>query len=84
MGLFANIDTSKSAPKKEKNSGSEIKLKKGETISSLIETAKKLVDEKLSNYKDLSKCVTNLDDLKSFFDNTEEDTEIGIDTETTG
>ena len=84
MGLFANIDTSKPTPKKEKNSGSEIKLKKGETISSLIETAKKLVDEKLSNYKDLSKCVTNLDDLKSFFDNTEEDTEIGIDTETTG
>ena len=66
MALFANIPSKKpAAPKKEK-SGSEIKLKKGETISSLIETAKKLVEEKLGNYKDASKCITNLDDLKTF------------------
>ena len=85
MALFKNLNLSetKPAPKKEK-SGSEIKLKKGETISSLIETAKKLVEEKLGNYKDASKCITNLDDLKTFFDNTPEDAPIGIDTETTG
>lgn len=84
MALFANIPSKKPAPKKEQSGGSEIKLKKGETISSLIETAKKLVEEKLGNYKDVSKCITNLDDLKHFFDTTPEDAPIGIDTETTG
>jgi len=84
MALFANIPSKKPATPKKEKSGSEIKLKKGETISSLIETAKKLVEEKLGNYKDVSKCITNLDDLKHFFDTTEENAPIGIDTETTG
>lgn len=59
-----------------------IKLKKGETLASLIETAKKIVAEKLGKYKDTSKCVIDINELKQFFNETEDI--IGIDTETTG
>lgn len=69
---------------KQKTGGSKVKLKKGETISSLIETAKKLVEEKLGDYKDASKCITDINDLKRFFDETEENAIIAVDTETTG
>lgn len=55
----------KSAPK--------IKLKKGQTIFNLIEQADQLVNEKLGKYKDTSKCITNIEDLRNFFNNTEDD-----------
>ena len=60
----------------------DIKLKKGETLASLIETAKKIVEEKLGKYKNTSKCVIDINELKQFFNETEDI--IGIDTETTG
>ena len=69
---------------KQKTEGSKVKLKKGETISSLIETAKRLVEEKLGDYKNASKCITDINDLKRFFDETEENAVIAVDTETTG
>lgn len=81
MALF---DLPSDKPKKQSSkSGSQIKLKKGDTVQSLIETAKKLVDEKLGNYKKMSRCVTNVEDLQSFFDETPENAYMAIDTETT-
>lgn len=68
--------------KEEKKKESSIKLKKGQTIDSLITTAKQLVMEKLGKYKDVSKCITDIEDLKKFFEETND--LIGIDTETTG
>ena len=65
-----------------KKKTSKIKLKKGETISSLVEVAKKLVEEKLKNYKDTSRCITDIEDLKKFYDETPDGAEIGVDTET--
>lgn len=70
----------KTTPKKSKEVSA--KLKKGQTISSLIETAKQIVEEKLGKYKETSKCVIDVDELQKFFDETEDI--IGIDTETTG
>lgn len=67
-----------------KNKEIDFKLKKGETIDTLINTARKLVEEKLGKYKDTSKCVLNDADLIKFFDETPDDAVIGIDTETTG
>lgn len=78
MGLFKLPPVQKET----KTNSNKIKLKKGQTISSLVEIAKKLVDEKLADYRDASKCITNIEDLKEFFNNTNE--LIGIDTETTG
>lgn len=60
----------------------KIKLKKGQTIETLIESARQLVNEKLGAYRDRSKCVTDIEELKKFFNQTEE--LISIDTETTG
>ena len=68
--------------KQDTKKESNIKLKKGQDIDDLILTAKKLVEEKLGEYKNLSLCVTNIEDLKKFFDETNDI--IGIDTETTG
>jgi len=82
MALF-DLPSDKSK-KQSSKSGSQIKLKKGDTVQSLIETAKKLVDEKLGNYKKMSRCVTNVEDLQSFFDETPENAYMAIDTETTG
>lgn len=48
----------------------------------LIEQARKLVIEKLGDYKDTSKCVTDINYVYKFFDETEDI--VGIDTETTG
>lgn len=73
-----------SQPKAEiKKKEVDFKLKKGETIDTLINTARKLVEEKLGKYKDTSKCVLNDTDLIKFFDETPDDAVIGIDTETT-
>lgn len=58
---------------KPKENGNKIKLKKGETIYTLIKQAEKLVNEKLGNYRDASKCVTSIDKLREFFNNTEDD-----------
>ena len=75
---------------KEKNKVTEkpkevnFKLKKGETLDTLILAARKLVEEKLGKYKDTSKCVLDEKDLIRFFDETPENGIIGIDTETTG
>jgi DNA polymerase I-like protein with 3'-5' exonuclease and polymerase domains len=68
----------------EQKSAPKIKLKKGETIDTLIETARKMVDEKLGNYKDVSICVEDTDTLIKFFNDTDDGGIIGIDTETTG
>ena len=84
MGLFDNIEFKIPEKKKKEDSSSKIKLKNGQTISSLIETANQLVEEKLKNYKDVSKCITNLEDLKLFFNTTEDNAIIAVDTETTG
>ena len=46
----------------------DIKLKKGETLASLIETAKKIVEEKLGKYKNTSKCVIDINELKQFWE----------------
>lgn len=77
MGLF------KLPPlQKEKKKSNKLNLKKGETINSLVEIATKLVDEKLADYKNASQCITDIEDLKQFFNDTNEF--IAIDTETTG
>lgn len=59
-----------------------VKLKRGQTISDLINTARQLVMDKLGKYKDTSKCVTDINELRKFFEETEDI--LGIDTETTG
>ena len=81
MALFKLPD--KKENKSNTKSGSQIKLKKGDTVEILIQTAQKLVNEKLGNYKKLSRCVTNVEDLQSFFDETPENSYMAIDTETT-
>lgn len=68
----------------EKSKEPQIKLKKGQTILTLIETARKLVEEKLADYKDTSECVLQEKQLIDFFSETPDDSTIGIDTETTG
>ena len=86
MPLFALPDKAeiKEANKKNKKSGSSIELKKGQTVNDLIEIARNLVDEKLGKYKDKSRCVIDVEDLQSFFDETPENAYMAIDTETTG
>lgn len=54
----------------------KVKLKKGQTLYDLIDQAEKIVNEKLGNYKQASKCVTNLNDLQRFFDETPDDSVI--------
>lgn len=73
-----------SKPKVEvKQKEINFKFKKGETIDTLINSARKLVEEKLGKYKETSKLVTNSADIIKFFDETPENGVIGIDTETT-
>ena len=62
----------------------KIKLGKGQTIDTLIISARNLVEEKLGKYKDTSKCVIFEKDLIDFFNQTPADGVVGIDTETTG
>lgn len=81
MALFEIPKTTKST---NKTTSSSIKLKKGQTIDDLIIAARKLVEEKLGKYKDTSKCVTDIKTLTKFFDDTPNDSVVGIDTETTG
>lgn len=59
----------------------DAKLKKGQTIDSLIESARKLVTEKLGKYDSLTELVTDPKELEKFFDETED--LIAVDTETT-
>lgn len=68
--------------RKEANTQS-IKLKKGQTLETLILSARQIVEEKLGKYKDTSKCVTNVDDLKEFFNEVADNSIIALDTETT-
>ena len=68
---------------KKQSSSPKIKLKKGQTIDDLIVQAERLVNEKLIKYKDSSKCITDIRELRKFFEETEDDGVIGIDTETT-
>lgn len=65
-------------------SGSKIKLKKGQTVTDLVLQAKQIVEEKLVKYKDVSKAITNVNDLYMFFTQIPDNSVIGIDTETTG
>ena len=67
----------------EKPKEVSIKLKKGETLDTLIVAARKLVEEKLGKYKNTSKCVLDENQLINFFNQTPDDSVIGIDTETT-
>lgn len=78
---MALLDIPESKPTTSSKS-SNVKLKKGQTITTLIESAKQIVNEKLGKYKDTSKCVITIEELQKFFDETTDI--IGIDTETTG
>ena len=78
MALFEIPKTTKPKPKQS------VKLKKGQTIEDLIVAARKIVEEKLGKYKDTSKCVSTIEELRSFFIETPNDSIMGIDTETTG
>lgn len=60
------------------------KLKKGETINDLINQSRKLVEEKLKEYKDKTTTFTTAEQIENFFKEAEEGSGvIGIDTETT-
>ena len=82
MALFDTSSIKSKASPATRKTGSEIKLKKGQTINDLIDAARKIVEQKLGKYKDTSKCVTDIEDLKKFFEDTKDI--IAIDTETTG
>lgn len=61
------------------------KLKKGQTINDLINQSRKLVEEKLSDYKSKTTTFTTPEEIENFFREAEQGTGvIGIDTETTG
>lgn len=90
--MILNLVTEDQAIKREqeksdrvnKRSGSRIDIKKGETVSSIIANARRLVEEKLKNYKNMTNLVTTKEGLYEFFNEVEENAEIAIDTETTG
>ena len=86
MALFdlPDINKIKEEKKRNKKSGSSIELKKGQTVEALVQMARNLVEEKLRQYKDMSWCVVDVEDLQSFFDITPDGAYIGFDTETTG
>lgn len=86
MALFEIPDTPVKPIRKNKlvTPTPNLKLRKGQTIDDLVRTAESLVMEKLSNYKDASTCVTTTEQLLDFFNTTQENSCIGIDTETTG
>lgn len=65
----------------QKQQPPKIKLKRGQTINDLIQQARDLVNEKLGKYKNTSKCVTNIQDLYQFLNETHD--EMALDTETT-
>ena len=85
MALFVLPDKEeiKEQQKRNKKSGSSMELKKGQTVDALIEMARSIVEEKLGKYKDTSRCVIDVEDLQSFFDETPENAYVAIDTETT-
>ena len=86
MKPLFDIQIDKKVTTKVEPPKSNFKLKKGETLDTLIFAARKLVEEKLGKYKNASICVlkSNCDVLDKFFDETPDDGIIGIDTETTG
>ena len=81
MALF---DIPKKTKTEQKPKSNGIKLKKGQTIQDLVVTARQIVMEKLGKYKDASRCITDINDLRKFFEDTPDGSEIGVDTETTG
>ena len=81
MALFDIPEKTKTEQKPKSNG---IKLKKGQTIQDLVVTARQIVMEKLGKYKDASRCITDINDLRKFFEDTPDGSEIGVDTETTG
>lgn len=82
MGLLFKIP--ENSVETQPKTTNKVKLKKGQTINTLIENARALVEEKLGEYKALSKCILNPDELQRFFDKTQDEDIIAIDTETTG
>lgn len=74
----------KNLKKKNRQLGSKMKLKKGQTISDLVDSARKIVEEKLGKYKQASKCVLDIKDVEQFFNEIPDDSIVAIDTETTG
>ena len=80
--MRALFEIPEETPATETKKESRIKLKKGDTISSLIDTARQLVMTKLAHYKDTSKLVIDPKELRKFFRQTKDI--ISIDTETTG
>jgi len=84
MGFKTFIDLPEDEPVKvNKTSGSRISLKKGDTVFGLIKTAQQLVKEKLGKYKEISRCVIDINELQTFFDSTPDNAYMAIDTETT-
>lgn len=83
MGKLFNIVYDDPRDKVSSKTGSQIKLKKGDNPADLGLMARKLVEEKLGKYKDLSRCVVEPEDLQSFFDDTPDGVYMAIDTETT-
>lgn len=81
MPLF-ELPKQLTTPVKEQPIANKIKLKKGQTVNDLIEQARKLVEEKLGKYRGISKCVTDISELRRFLNETQD--LIALDTETTG
>ena len=81
MALFDIPEKTKTEQKPKSNG---IKLKKGQTIQDLVATARQIVMEKLGKYKDASRCITDINDLRKFCAETPDGSESGVDTETTG
>lgn len=84
MGVLWETPASKKKEKVQVEDTTKIKLSKGQTVDTLILSARKLVEEKLGKYKDTSKCLLKEQELIDFFNQTPADGVIGIDTETTG
>lgn len=82
MGIVLTTNNTKPKSKPKQTETKQPKLKKGQTILDLIDEARRLVNEKLGEYKDLTECILTVEELKQFFAETEE--LIAIDTETTG
>lgn len=83
MGVLWETPASKKKEKVQVEDTTKIKLSKGQTVDTLILSARKLVEEKLGKYKDTSKCLLKEQELIDFFNQTPADGVIGIDTETT-
>ena len=83
MVLWDEEPTIEQNTKGTETTKSSIKLKKGETIDTLIIAARKIVEEKLGKYKETSLCVIDPEDLIEFFNETPDNGLMALDTETT-